>query len=43
METVLIHADDDKSEANFYDNQEIDYYVADVESFFEGKYLASRK
>ncbi|MGQ4005908.1 pyrimidine 5'-nucleotidase [Francisellaceae bacterium CB300] len=43
METVLIHADDDKSEANFYDNQEIDYYVADVESFFEGKYLARRK
>lgn len=42
METVLIHADDDKSEANFYDNQEIDYYVKDVESFFEGDYLARR-
>lgn len=42
METVLIHADDHKSEANFYDNQEIDYYVADVESFFEGNYLARR-
>lgn len=33
MQTVLVHADDHKSEANFYDNQEIDYYVADVESF----------
>lgn len=42
MQTVLVHADDHKSEANFYDNQEIDYYVADVESFFEGKYLARR-
>lgn len=38
MQTVLVHADDHKSEANFYDNQEIDYYVADVESFFEGIY-----
>lgn len=43
METVLIHADDHKSEANFYDNQEIDYYVKDIESFFEGKYIATRK
>ncbi|QIW10456.1 pyrimidine 5'-nucleotidase [Francisella sp. LA112445] len=43
METVLIHADDHKSEANFYDNQEIDYYVKDVESFFEGEYIATRK
>ncbi|BCD90171.1 pyrimidine 5'-nucleotidase [Francisella halioticida] len=43
METVLIHADDNISEANFYDNQEIDYYVADVESFFECKYIATRK
>ncbi|MBK2295528.1 pyrimidine 5'-nucleotidase [Francisella philomiragia] len=42
MQTVLVHADDHKSEANFYDNQEIDYYVADVESFFEGDYLARR-
>jgi putative hydrolase of the HAD superfamily len=42
METVLIHADDHKSEANFYDNQEIDFYVKDVESFFEGNYLARR-
>ncbi|MEY8768493.1 pyrimidine 5'-nucleotidase [Francisella philomiragia] len=42
MQTVLVHADDHKSEANFYDNQEIDYYVADVESFFEGRYLATR-
>lgn len=42
MQTVLIHADDDKSAANFYDNQEIDYYVKDVESFFEGKYIAVR-
>lgn len=33
MQTVLVHADDHKSEANFYDNQEIDYYVKDVESF----------
>ena len=35
MQTVLIHADDHKSEANFYDNQEIDYYVADIESFLK--------
>lgn len=42
MQTVLVHADDDKSEANFYDNQEIDFYVKDVESFFEGEYLAKR-
>ena len=42
MQTVLVHADDHKSKANFYDNQEIDYYVADVESFFEGNYLARR-
>ncbi|MEY8716811.1 pyrimidine 5'-nucleotidase [Francisella philomiragia] len=42
MQTILVHADDHKSEANFYDNQEIDYYVADVESFFEGDYLARR-
>lgn len=42
MQTVLVHADDHKSEDNFYDNQEIDYYVADVESFFEGDYLARR-
>ncbi|MED7788023.1 pyrimidine 5'-nucleotidase [Francisella sp. 19X1-34] len=43
METVLVHADDQKSEANFYDNQEIDYYVQDVESFFEDRYIATRK
>ncbi|AIT08973.1 haloacid dehalogenase [Candidatus Francisella endociliophora] len=42
METVLIHADDSKSAANFHDNVEIDYYVADVESFFEGRYIATR-
>lgn len=42
MQTVLVHADDHKSEANFYDNQEIDYYVKDVESFFKGDYLARR-
>lgn len=42
MKTVLIHADDYKSEANFYDNQEIDYYVKDVEAFFAGDYLARR-
>ncbi|GAB4225169.1 MAG: pyrimidine 5'-nucleotidase [Francisella sp.] len=42
MQTILVHADDNKSEANFYDNEEIDYYVADVESFFEGNYLAIR-
>lgn len=42
MQTVLVHADDHKSEDNFYDNQEIDYYVADVESFFESDYLARR-
>ncbi|WP_150466457.1 pyrimidine 5'-nucleotidase [Francisella sp. SYW-9] len=42
MKTVLVHADDHKSEANFYENQEIDYYVKDVESFFEGNYLARR-
>ena len=42
MQTVLIHADDEKSAANFYDNQEIDYYVKDVESFFEGEYIATR-
>lgn len=43
MQTVLVHADDHKSKANFYDNQEIDYYVADIESFFEGRYIATRK
>jgi putative hydrolase of the HAD superfamily len=43
MQTVLVHADDNKSKANFYDNQEIDFYVSDVESFFEGKYIATRK
>lgn len=43
MQTVLVHADDDKSVANFYDNQEIDCYVSDVESFFEGKYIATRE
>ena len=43
MQTVLVHADDHKSEANFHDNPEIDYYVADVESFFEGEYIATRK
>lgn len=43
MKTVLIHADDDKSAANFYDNQEIDCYVKDEESFFEGEYIATRK
>ena len=43
MQTVLVHADDHKSEANFYNNQEIDYYVADIESFFEDRYIATRK
>ncbi|QIV95873.1 putative hydrolase of the HAD superfamily [Allofrancisella inopinata] len=42
METVLIHADDKKSAVNFYESQEIDYYVKDVESFLEGDYIATR-
>ncbi len=43
MTTVLIHADDEKSAINFYDNEEIDYYAKDVESFFKGEYIATRK
>jgi putative hydrolase of the HAD superfamily len=43
MTTVLVHADDDKSAINFYENREIDYYVQDLESFFRGDYIATRK
>ena len=43
MTTVLVHADDNKSAINFYENKEIDYYVKDLESFFRGEYIATRK
>ncbi|APC97059.1 pyrimidine 5'-nucleotidase [Francisella frigiditurris] len=43
MTTVLVHADNEKSAANFYDNAEIDYYVRDVKSFFKSDYIATRK
>ena len=42
MQTVLVHAIDDKSSLDFEKNKEIDFYVEDIVSFLDKKFISIR-